>query len=81
VSGDSFEFRYTGGSQLTKVRVAFSEVHEVKQVKSVKPSHATRNTLIIVGVTAGVATAGVLFGRAPAHENWSQGSFAGGGGW
>jgi len=71
VSGDGFELRYPIGSQLVKARVAFTEIHAVKQVKSVKRSHTVRNTLIIVGVAAGLVTSGVLIGRALAKANWS----------
>jgi hypothetical protein len=60
VSDTGFVLSHEVRRQLTKSQVAFDQVRAVKQVQSVKPSHALRNVLIGVGIT--LAAIGIIFG-------------------
>lgn len=58
VSATGFVLTQQSKGQLEKKQIAFQQTRSVKQVKSVKPSHTTRNILIGVGI--GVAVVAVL---------------------
>ena len=57
VSDAGFVLTQEQKGQLSKRQIQFQHVQAVKPVKSVKPSHATRNILIGVGI---VIVAGIL---------------------
>ena len=57
VSGSGFVLSQDIHHQMTKSTIAFVQVKSVKQIASVKPSHTTRNILIVVGIAAFAALA------------------------
>lgn len=63
VSDAGFVLTQEHKSRLEKSQIPFQQVQAVKRVKSVKPSHTTRNILIGVGIGI-VVVAGVLAGLA-----------------
>ena len=60
VSDTGFVLSHERKHRLTNSRVAFNQIRAVRQVKSVKPSHAARNLLLGVGIA--LAAIGVIFG-------------------
>jgi hypothetical protein len=52
VSDTGFVLSQEVNHQVTKSPITFVQVKSVKQIASVKPSHTTRNILIIVGIGA-----------------------------
>jgi hypothetical protein len=50
VSDTGFVLSQDKKKQIEKLQVAFDQVKSVKPVNNVKPSHTTRNVLIVVGI-------------------------------
>lgn len=62
VSDSGFVLSHEKRRRLEKSNVAFDQVRAVKQVKSVKSSHTTRN--ILIGVAIGLVAVAAVFGIA-----------------
>jgi len=60
VSAKGFVVTHEKGNRLEEAQVTFDSVKSVKGIKSVKPSHTTRNILIGVGIA--MAAIGVIAG-------------------
>ena len=57
VSDTGFVLSHEKKGRLEKSQVTFEQVRAVKQVANVKPSHRTRNFLIVTGIGVGLAAA------------------------